>query len=91
MALHSSGIQRTERGRQMNSRSKQGSANRLSLFLGFLPGNGRQRAVALLGVQFRRFGAEMNRVLTVSVGEVWVVCGLFVLRGLVVFRCLLIW
>ena len=74
----------------MNSRSKQGRADRLSLFLGFLPGSGRQRVVALLGMQFRRFGVVMNRVLTVSVGKVGVVRGLFVLRGLVVFRCLFV-
>jgi len=74
----------------MNSRSKQESADRLSLFLGFLLGSGLERAVALLGMQFRRFGVMMNCVLTMSVGEVGVVGGLFVILGLVVFRCLFI-
>jgi len=74
----------------MNSRSKQGSADRLSFFLGFLLGSGRRRAVAVLGMEFRRFGVVMNCVLIVSVGEVGVVRGFFVLLGLVVFRCLFV-
>ena len=41
-------------------------------------------------MQFRRFGVVMNRVLTVSVGELAVVRGFFVLLGLVVFRCLIV-
>jgi len=68
----------------------QGSAARLSLFLGFLLGSGRRRVVALLGMQLRRFGVVMNGVLTVSVGKVGVVRGLFVLGGLIVFRCLFV-
>ena len=41
-------------------------------------------------MQFRRFGVVMNGVLTVSVGKVGVVRGLFVLGGLIVFRCLFV-
>ena len=53
-------------------------------------GSGRRNAVAALSMQFRRFGVVMNCVLTVSVGEVGVVRGFFVLLGLVVFRCLIV-
>ena len=74
----------------MNSLGKQGSADRLSLFLGCLLGSGRRSAVALLGVQFRRFGVVLNCVLSVSVGEVGVVRGLIVLLGFGLFRCLFV-
>jgi hypothetical protein len=61
-----------------------------SFFLGFFLGSGRRSAVAALSMQFRRFGVVMNCELTVSVGEVGMVRGLFVLLGLVVFRCLIV-
>jgi hypothetical protein len=58
------------------------------LFLGNLLGSGRHQFVALLGVLLRGFGIVMNCMLIVSVSEVGVVRSLFVLLGLVVFRCL---
>jgi hypothetical protein len=41
-------------------------------------------------VQFRGLGVVMNCVLIVSMGKVCVVRSLFVLLGLVVFRCLFV-
>ena len=79
--FHSLAIEREDKNEPLSSSA---------LFLGCLLGSGRRRAVALLGMQFRRFGVVMNCVLTVSVGEVGVVRGLFVLLGLLVFRCLFV-
>ncbi len=46
--------------------------------------------VALLGVQCGGLGVVMNCVLIVPVGQVCMMRRLFVLLGLVVFRCLFI-
>jgi hypothetical protein len=61
-----------------------------TLFLGCLLGSGRRQLVALLGMQFRRLDVMMNRMLTVPVSQVCVVRRLFVLLGLIVFRCLVV-
>jgi hypothetical protein len=44
----------------------------------------------VLGMLFRRFSIVTNRVLSVSVSEVGVVCGLLVIPGFLVFRRLLV-
>jgi len=55
-----------------------------------LRGFRRHQAGALLGVQLRGFGLVMNCMLTMTMRQVCMVGGLFVLLGLVVFRCLLV-
>jgi hypothetical protein len=44
----------------------------------------------VIGMQFRRFSSAINRVLSVPVSEVGVVCSLLVLPGLLVFRRLFV-
>ena len=59
-----------------------------TLFLTCLRGGWRHQAGALLSVQLCCLGVMMNGMLTVTMSQVRVVRRLFVLLGLIVFRCL---
>jgi len=55
-----------------------------------LRGDWRHKSGTLLGVQFRCLSLMMNCMLTMAVSQVRVMRRLFVLFGLVVFRCLFV-
>ena len=56
----------------------------------FRLGGGLRPLSALFSVQFRSLAVMMNCMLTVPVSQVCVVRSLFVLLGLIVFRCLVV-